>query len=285
MAENSPRDPGSADPSAAPPRTTSLGIPLAPRPASVTLPLAAHAPPQSQPPAQPMTQPPSAPAAPGSPAAAGTGFAAQFDGTSLWDLIQFECLRRSDRIVRIISRGQVGFLYFRAGNIVHATTLRGAGEPAVREMLEWTGGVIEPWQGRWPERESINVPWQSLLLVAAQAADRAGGAGPRIYLPPAASAPEPAPARSAAEAETVVLSKTGQILKGHKVRGLPEAAAYAAQMADLIGEYLGLEGFQTLEASFETVHYLVARDRDGGMVARRSDDPAQLEPLKRELGL
>jgi hypothetical protein len=282
MAENSSRDPGSADPSVGPPRNTALGMPLAPR-------LVPGPQSPAPPPGLPQGQPPSSPAASaGAPGAGGTGFAAQFEGTSLWDLIQFECLRRSDRIVRIISRGQVGFLYFRAGNIVHATTLRGSGEPAVREMLEWTGGVIEPWQGRWPERESINVPWQSLLLVAAQAADRAGDKGPRIYLPPTAPAPAlevAAPARAGPEPEMVVLSKSGQILKGHKVRGLPEAAAYAAQMADLIGEYLGLEGFQSLEASFETVHYLVARDRDGGMVARRSEDPAQLEPLKRELGL
>jgi hypothetical protein len=276
MAEHSSRDPGSGDPSAAPPRTTAVGMPvIPPRPAS----LAAPAPP----PVQPQSAGASAATAPLAP---GTGFAAQFEGTSLWDLIQFECLRRSDRILRIISRGQVGFLYFRAGNIVHATTLRGAGEAAVREMLEWTGGVIEPWQGRWPERESIAVPWQSLLLVAAQAADRAGERGPRIYLPPNAPAPLAlAAARTAPEPEMVVLGKSGQIVKGHKVRGLPEAAAYAGQMADLIGEYLGLEGYQALEANFESVHYLVARDREGGTVARRSDDSAQLEPLKKELGL
>jgi hypothetical protein len=217
----------------------------------------------------------------------GSGFAAQFEGTSLWDLIQFECLRRAERIVRIASRGQVGFLFFRGGNVVHASTLRNSAEAAVREMLEWTGGVIEPWSGRWPDKETIAVSWQSLLLGAAQAADRAADRGARIYLPPTSAAPahEPAPARAAPDSETVVLARNGQIVKGHKVRGLPEAAAYAAQMADLIGEYLGLEGFLGIEASFATLHYLVARDREGGLVARRAGDPVHLEPLKRELGL
>jgi len=217
------------------------------------------------------------------PTGGGSGFAVQFEGTSLWDLIQFECLRRAERIVRITSRGQVGFLYFRGGNVVHASTLRGSGEGAVREMLEWVGGVIEPWSGRWPDRESITASWQSLLLGAATAADRGAEGGARIYLPPTSAAPV-AP-RAAPESETVVLAKNGQIVKGHKVRGLPEAAAYAAQMADLIGEYLGLDGFHGIEASFATVHYLVARDREGGLVARRAGDPLHLEPLKRELGL
>jgi Domain of unknown function (DUF4388) len=280
MPENNTRDPGAESPASAPPRSTpAAGIPTAPRLA---------------PPPSPAAAAPAAPPPAGAGTGAGTGgsgFAAQFEGTSLWDLIQFECLRRAERIVRIASRGQVGFLFFRGGNVVHASTLRNSGEAAVREMLEWTSGVIEPWSGRWPEREAITVPWQSLLLGAAQAADRASDRGGRIYLPPTgAAAPAAAPAAEAAaarapEAETVVLARNGQIVKGHKVRGLPEAAAYAAQMADLIGEYLGLEGFHGLEASFATVHYLVARDREGGLVARRAGDPVYLEPLKRELGL
>ena len=92
---------------------------------------------------------------------------------SLWDLVQFECLRRRpERALRVTSQGQVGFMYFRDGNVVHASTLRATGEPAMREMLLWTTGSVEPWPARWPERESITAPWQSLLLGAAHAADQ-----------------------------------------------------------------------------------------------------------------
>ena len=111
---------------------------------------------------------------------------------SLWDLVQFECLRRRpERALRVSSQGQVGFMYFRDGNVVHASTLRATGEPAMREMLRWTTGSVEPWPARWPERESISAPWQSLLLGAAHAADqcrrqvpraRAGARAPRIAL-------------------------------------------------------------------------------------------------------
>jgi hypothetical protein len=203
------------------------------------------------------------------------GFVARFDDMSLWDLVQFECLRRRpERALRVSSQGQVGFMYFRDGNVVHASTGRATGEPAMREMLRWTTGSVEPWPARWPERESITAPWQSLLLGAAQAADlgEAPGspsppaleAGPRIEL--AATSPPPVPRTI----EKVALAPNGRVLMGGSVAGLPEAACYAAQMADLIGEFLGLEGFRALEASFGHEHLQIARGRDGGLAAQRA---------------
>src|SRR5262245_60352394 len=88
----------------------------------------------------------------------GAGCAARLDAT-LWDLIQFECQRRARRSVRITSRGMVGFVHFRDGNVVHASTARQGGVAAVREMLEWKDGVFETWNGAGPERDTITSPW------------------------------------------------------------------------------------------------------------------------------
>jgi hypothetical protein len=207
------------------------------------------------------------------PSATERGFAARFDDMSLWDLVQFECQRRRpERALRVSSQGQVGFIYFRDGNVVHASTLRANGEPAIREMLRWTTGSVEPWPARWPERESITAPWQSLLLGAAQAADHqgAGATSPSLDMGPrpelAASSPPPVQRTI----EKVALAPNGRVLMGGSAAGLPEAACYAAQMADLIGEFLGLEGFRTLEANFGHEHLLIARGRDGGLGAQRA---------------
>jgi hypothetical protein len=212
------------------------------------------------------------------------GFAAQFDHTSLWDLVQFECLRRGQRILRITSRGQVGFLYFRAGQIVHATTLRAVGELAVRDMLAWRAGSVEPWAASWPERETITSSWQSLLLGVAETAGTGGlpisgtsAPGSKVPPPLPAAAMATAPAPLEAAVETVVLARNGRVLRGAAGTGLPESAAYAAQMADLIGEFLGLEGFRCLEASFDTTHYLISRTGDGGLLAQRGTDPTRFE--------
>ena len=72
---------------------------------------------------------------------------------------------------------------------------------------------------------------------------------------------------------------------GGSVAGLPEAACYAAQMADLMGEFLGLEGFRTLEANFGNEHLLIARGRDGGLAAQRARAGRTTEGGQRMIGM
>jgi uncharacterized protein DUF4388 len=241
-------------------------------------------PPKSEP---PRTQTP----------AQGGGFAARLQDASLWDLIQFECMRRSRRIVRVTSRGLLGYVFFRDGDVVHATTGRQNGEAALGEMLSWQDGVFETWTGTWPDRETINTPWQRVLLEVAQAKDEArapkvlsfppreAAKGPKDVdsIPPdsASSLPPPRPA----PIESVTVSPDGKVVRGSAHSELPEAAAYAMELADLIGDCLGLDALRALEADFETAHFLVGRASDGNIVAARAAQPGELEALKKELGL
>jgi hypothetical protein len=229
------------------------------------------------------------------PRAQGGGFAARLQDASLWDLIQFECMRRSRRIVRVSSRGLLGFVFFRDGDVVHATTGRQTGEAALGEMLNWQDGVFETWTGSWPDRETINTPWQRVLLEVAQAKDEARA--PNVLSFPhretretreskrslnedAAFRPVPPPA----PIESVTLSPDGKVIKGSPSSDLPEAAAYAIELADLVGEFLGLDGLRALEADFDTAHFLVARTQDGNVLAARAERGEDLERLKKEMG-
>ena len=211
------------------------------------------------------------------------GFVARLGGISLLDLVQFECLRGGQRILRVSSRGQSGYLYFRGGGLVHAATAIASGVSAVREMLGWQSGSVESGMGGWPTRESITAPWQEVLREAS------GGKAPRVGLGDAfiASSPRPpdppaaAPVRSG-PAPTVVLTPTGELLEGASVSGLPEAASYAAHMAELIGGFLGFERFCALEVNYGGEQLLVARGKTGNLLARREKDPAALDDLRRE---
>ena len=78
--------------------------------------------------------------------------------SSLWDLVQMECLARSRLAVQVVGEGGVGYLYFDRGHIVHATTAaaggRGGGArdpgldqrivPAVRAPLARAGRRSPP---------------------------------------------------------------------------------------------------------------------------------------------
>ena len=236
-------------------------------------------PPESRRPEAPRTQTP----------IQGSGFAARLQDASLWDLIQFECMRRSRRIVRVSSRGLLGYVFFRDGDVVHATTGRQNGEEALGEMLNWQDGVFETWTGTWPDRETINTPWQRVLLEVAQAKDE--HRAPKLHSLPARETkgakdvvsiqpPRPIPA----PLQQVTLSPEGRLIRG-SAGDLPEAAAYAMGLADLLGECLGLDGVRSLEAEFDTAHYFVGRAADGNVVAARAAQALDLEPLKKELKL
>jgi hypothetical protein len=193
------------------------------------------------------------------------------------DLIQFECQRGGQRILRVTSRGQSGYLYFRGGALVHAATAVFTGTAAVREMLGWHSGSIESGQGNAPAIESIPPEWRSMLSPK----PAREGAKKQEPKPP----PKPEPALPAAAGNpTVVLGPGGQLLSGGDTPGLPEAASYAAHMAELIGGFLGFDRFCALEASYERDQLMVARARTGNLLARRGKNAADLEDLRREVG-
>ncbi len=99
------------------------------------------------------------------------GFTGRLQGASLFDLVQLECLAGTHHVVRVISRNQTGYLYFDAGNLVHAVCRSLQGEAAALEILGWENGLFEPCDVPWPAVPSITKHWQNLLLLAAQASD------------------------------------------------------------------------------------------------------------------
>src|SRR3954463_2359168 len=124
-----------------------------------------------------------------------SGFRANLQGANLADLVQMECLSGRERVIRVSSGSDVGYLFFRGGQIVHAVSRRGIGETAALEILGWDDGIFEPCSAGWPDRDSIGSNWQNLLLLAAQHKDEqsrhnlvafpgARGAVPRPSSPP-----------------------------------------------------------------------------------------------------
>jgi hypothetical protein len=103
------------------------------------------------------------------------GFHAMLEGASLWDLVQMECLARSHLAVEVTGEGGTGYLYFDAGRVVHATTLRNRGVAAALEILAWTHGTFQPAPRGWfAGAPTIDATHESLLLHAAKARDEQG---------------------------------------------------------------------------------------------------------------
>lgn len=228
-------------------------------------------------------------------ASANEGFSARLSGSSLFDLIQFECQDRARKIVRVSDGVKTAFLYFRDGNIVHAIEGREVGETAVRNLLRWQRGTLEHVDGLWPTHESIALPWQGLLLRATQAEDEAKRPPKVLTFPTRDVAGErggedvtrrtPMPGAGDPATMTLRLSPRGEVTAGNASEELSEVVAYAVQMADLIGELLGVDRFQSMELALANGACLIAREPGGDVVAVRAGRAIDPSTLRQTLGM
>jgi hypothetical protein len=235
------------------------------------------------------------------------GFQAQIRGANLWDLVQIECLARNSRVVRVTTVGNVGYLFFEGGNIVHASTREFEGEAAAFEVLQWNQGTFEVCERAWPDQPSITISWQNLLLRVAQAKDERAR-GKVVVLPSKERAAEPddeptliaevpmsmkTPTNGTAadwhvdDFEVAVrLAPNGDVLDSRgTVENFADMAAYAARIAEILGDLLGLEGFRGLEAASRKGRCLILMEQEGTVLAVKPSPRADVSLIKERIGL
>jgi Domain of unknown function (DUF4388) len=252
------------------------------------------------------------------------GFRASLHGASLADLVQMECLSGRERVIRVSSGADVGYLFFRGGQIVHAVSRRGIGEGAALEILRWNDGTFEPCSAGWPDRDSISSNWQNLLLVAMQHRDEANrreevsghnlvafpGArasvrpsSPPPSAPPTSAVAPVAPAASKSESSVsgagesappmlaqvraaVRIDPVGNVVssKGDATE-LSQVAAYAGRLAELIGDGLGMQGLVSVEVLQHRSRTLIYKEKSGNTFALSAAPDADLSQVRERLGL
>jgi hypothetical protein len=224
----------------------------------------------------------------------------------LADLVQMECLSGRERVIRVSSGGEVGYLYFRGGQIVHAVSRRGIGETAALEILRWNDGTFEPCGAGWPDRDSISSNWQNLLLLSAQHRDESGRHNLVAF--PGRTAPRPVSttraAVAAARSEAAVnvestpppllaqvraavrIDPAGNVVssKGEATE-LAQVAAYAARLAELVGDGLGMRGLVSVEVMQERSRTIIYKEKTGNTFALSASPEADLSQVRERLGL
>lgn len=235
----------------------------------------------------------------------GSGFQAQIRGASLADLVQMECLAGSRRVVRVTSGIHAGFLYFRSGALVHATTRALSGEAAVLDMLSWSEGSFEPVEREWPANDSISSSWQSLLIRAAQIRDERQ-APSVVALRPEARGLRSAPPTSPEplEDDSMAIDVAGHTLRGDDFQlalrldaagsvtfnhgasqDFVDVAAYACRLAELIGAHLGVDRFLAVECTFKSGRCFLVLEPNGDVVALKPKASVDAAAIRELLGL
>lgn len=236
-----------------------------------------------------------------------SGFRASLHGASLADLVQMECLSGRERVIRVSSGSEVGYLFFRGGQIVHAVSRRGIGEAAALEILRWNDGTFEPCSAGWPDRDSISSNWQNLLLTSAQHRDESGRhnlvafpgarATPRTPSPPPANSPTSSRSEVSVGAETssgalsqvraaVRIDRAGNVVSAKgATEDLAEVVAYAARLAELVGDGLGMQGLVSVEVTQRRSRTLIYKEKNGNTLALSAAVDADLSQVRERLGL
>lgn len=214
------------------------------------------------------------------------GFTVRLEGASLFDLIQFECMDRERKILRVAAGGRAGTLYFRDGNLVHATTGDFVGEHALAAMLTWQNGQIAHVEGLWPASESIHASWQSVLLHAATAQDEVSRVDNVVSFPSREPGGSHAPEASVQSAEdsngihAARITSNGDVRASAVDRDVAETFAYVTELADRVGDALAIDGMLSIEVWTSEANGVLVRDPKTSEIraawATRDVDPARL---------
>ncbi len=227
-----------------------------------------------------------------------SGFDGRIRCTNLADLVQFECLSNERVAVCVRSGSREGHLFFERGELIHAASEKLAGRVAAFEILSWETGTFGPSASPWPARRTLDLPWQTLLMFAAQQRDErlrdrpsesSSSSGVVRALAPPRRVPRapPLPEVRRTEAAPVSgarISRRGEILgvRGDGAR-LVGVGCELRNIADAIAEHLGLEGFSAFEAELSSDQLLFFADTQNSDVVLTAPRGADLTAIRRAL--
>ena len=225
-----------------------------------------------------------------------TGFRGVLRQVSLEDVIQMECLNRNSSILEVNAGKWVGKIYIKDGAIVHAEAEDRNGESALNRILCLKGGEFNLKPFVAPERQSIDGPWEFLLMEAARVRDEASGAEakeaavvepepPVVVLPTppppvrasdlvppqAVYLPPPLTNRPARIDEMVVCTAKGEVVYDWQSANTGDRVSFLeflSQKSQQLGEGLNLGAFDRLEMEGERMRVMAQIKEDRGIFIR-----------------
>ena len=102
----------------------------------------------------------------------GNDFISTLGETSLFDVIQLECLGGNSVILEIRNHHAAGEIYIEDGAIVHASAGKLVGEKAFHQLLSLTDGEFRLIPFRAPPKRTVQRQWESLLAESTRAQEQ-----------------------------------------------------------------------------------------------------------------
>jgi hypothetical protein len=202
-------------------------------------------------------------------------------GLSLTDLLQLNAQTRFSGCFRVRSDRDLGLIFFRDGNVVHAEMGGSTGEAAFRTILAWPAGRFSVEPNVYTARRTIQKSCEHLLLDAHREADERRAAAPAPAAVPAPPPPRTAdPARAVCAVpgvlEAVALTKDGRGLgqHGYAAEVLAGQATYLAMVGAEVGALIQAGELRFASAEGATQHLLLFATRTHYLAAFASPESA-----------
>jgi len=192
---------------------------------------------------------------------ASQGFEGGVAGLGLSDLLQINAQNRFSGCFRIEYEQQLGVIFFRDGEIVHAERGELVGEEAFREILVWPRGRFSAEPNVVAARRTIQKSCEHLLLDAVRVVDerRGGRAEPKPGSAPPAASPIELVRRVPGVAQAVLISNDGKRLGdgGYEAEVLAGQASFLSVLANELGAALQLGALRVAGVEGEKRHLLL----------------------------
>jgi len=236
---------------------------------------------------------------------AATGFRGVLRQVSLEDVIQMECLNRNSSILEVTAGSWTGAIYIKDGAILHAQAGDRNGEAALNKILALKGGEFNLKPFMDPPRQSIDGPWEFLLMEAARMRDEQANNEPEpasqpvtpaeiaalvrppppvmmsdLVPPPGAFIPGEIGERPGRIDELVVCSTKGEVLYEWQCVNNNDRISFLeflSQKSVQLGEGLNLGPFDRLEMEGNSNRVIAQVKSDRGVFLRTTRGSARQE--------
>ncbi|PIE72601.1 MAG: hypothetical protein CSA20_07095 [Deltaproteobacteria bacterium] len=99
------------------------------------------------------------------------GFAGTLKNVQLTDILQMSCIGGTSTAILVGKNGLEGIVYLIEGEIVHAEVGDIVGETAFYTIMGWNEGNFEFLMGKMPNKTTITLNWQHLIMEACRRQD------------------------------------------------------------------------------------------------------------------
>ena len=222
------------------------------------------------------------------------GFRGVLRRVGLQDVLQMECLSRHSALLEISTKTARGRIYIREGQIIHAEVGERAGEDAFNYLMHLSGGEFAQKPFIAPPQQTINHPWEFLLMEAARKQDELSDSDAAPFDVKTLATPTPLPTFTGQETqfvprniapppvkevlrpevtEFVILSSQGDIIYNWQCQDVSARVGFLefiSQKSRQIGQGLALGRFEAFEIEGSKSRIITQMENDHAVFVKTS---------------